>query len=116
MSTAKVVPFRCMGGVMMISLRVGVYQNGTRLALELLEDGTPFAKMTVNIPNYPLKSNETFIDETMITNDVLTFICEQGLGEVRSVPGINYKVVAFDMNRLAEFDSDGVTDLSNIRA
>lgn len=108
MPAEKVVPFRCMGEIMMISLRVGVYQNGKRLAIELLEDGAPFAKMTVNIPNYPLKSSEAFIDETMITNDVLTFICEQGLGEVHSVPGIGYKVVAFDMERLAEFDASGV--------
>ena len=72
--------------------------------------------MTINIPGFPLKSNEAFIDNTMITGDILTFIREQKLGVERSVPGIGYKVVAFDMDKLAEFDSDGVTALSNIRA
>lgn len=52
----------------------------------------------------------------MITDDILTFIREQKLGVERSVPGIGYKVVAFDMDKLAEFDSDGVTALSSIRA
>lgn len=117
MSTAKVVPFRCMGGVMMISLRVGTYEKGKRLAIEMFDsDGIPFARMTINIPGFPLNSNEAFIDSTMITDDILTFIREQKLGVERSVPGIGYKVVAFDMDKLAEFDSDGVTALSSIRA
>lgn len=51
----------------------------------------------------------------MITDNILAFIHEQRLGEVRSIPGIDYKIVAFDMERLAEFDSDGVA-LSSIRA
>ena len=102
---------------MMISLRVGRYEQGEHLAIEMFDnDGIPFAKMTINIPGFPLKSNEAFIDNTMITGDILTFIREQKLGVERSVPGIGYKVVAFDMDKLAEFDSDGVTALSNIRA
>ena len=112
MSTARVVPFRCMGEIMMISLRVGRYEKGKHLAIEMFDnDGIPFARMTINIPGFPLKSNEAFIDNTMITGDILTFIREQRLGEVRSIPGIDYKVVAFDMDKLAEFDSDGVTAL-----
>lgn len=117
MSTVKVVPFRCMGEVTMISLRVGRYEKGKHLAIEMFDsDGIPFARVTINIPDFPLKNNEAFIDNTMITDDILAFIREQRLGEVRSVSGIGYKIVAFDMNRLAEFDSDGVTALSNIRA
>lgn len=117
MSTARVVHFRCMGEIMMISLRVGRYEKGQHLAIEMFDsDGIPFAKMTINIPGFSLKSNEAFIDNTMITGDILTFIREQKLGVERSVLGIGYKVVAFDMDKLAEFDSDGVTALSNIRA
>ena len=116
MSTEKVVPFRCLGEVMMISLRVGRYEQGEHLAIEMFDsDGIPFAKMTINIPGFPLKNNEAFIDNTMITDNILAFIHEQRLGEVRSIPGIDYKIVAFDMERLAEFDSDGVA-LSSIRA
>lgn len=80
------------------------YEKGQHLALEMFDsDGIPFAK-DHNIPGFPLKSNEAFIDNTMITGDILTFIREQKLGVERSVPGIGYKVVAFDMDKLAEFD------------
>ena len=116
MPAEKVVPFRCMGEIMMISLRVGRYEKGKHLAIEMFDnDGISFARMTINIPDFPLKSNEAFIDNTMITDNILAFIHEQRLGEVRSIPGIDYKIVAFDMERLAEFDSDGVA-LSSIRA
>lgn len=37
MSTARVVPFRCMGEIMMISLRVGRYEKGQHLALEMFD-------------------------------------------------------------------------------
>lgn len=45
MPAEKVVPFRCMGEIMMISLRVGRYEKGKHLAIEMFDnDGIPFAR------------------------------------------------------------------------
>ena len=78
------------------------------------EDGPePFADMTVNIPQYSLESNEAFINGD-ISKDALNFIKENKLGKVlpytvQSGYG-RYAVVAFDLDKLKDFDPKGVAE------
>lgn len=109
----KQLSFVCLGKTTMVMLRVGYYQNG-RIAIELLQEGLyglePFVRVTVNLlAAAPLEANEAFIDNTPIGDDILRFIKENSLGKELSVPYEGYKAVAFNMDKLYEYDPDGVT-------
>ncbi len=111
----KKLPFKWELGEEMVSLEVNSYSYGDRLFIGMTsygEDGPePFADMTVNIPEYPLKVNEAFICGDL-SKDLLNFIKENKLGKVLpyTVPsgyGM-YAAVSFDLDKLAELDPAGV--------
>lgn len=113
--TAVKVPFHYMFGDELVSLHVNQYACNGRLYVGMdcwSEYGPePFADMTVNIPSQPLAENGAFLDGNLGT-DLVKFIRENHLGEilpytVQSGYG-QYRAVIFDMDRLAEFDREGV--------
>ena len=118
----KKVVFSRESGQETVSLEVGCYIYGKRLFIRMIshdEDGTePFADMTVNIPEYPLAMNEAFINGD-ISEELLTFICTNGLG--KKLPYTvqsgyrRYAAVAFDLDRLKEFDPEGVAKFMKLR-
>ena len=98
----------------MVVLHVGHYEPSGRLSIELLQEGLyglePIARMTVNLPvTAPLEANEAFIDNALVGDDVLRFIEDNSLGKELTVPYENYKAVAFNMDKLYEYDPDGAT-------
>ncbi len=113
----KKVPFNWEFGEETVSLRVDEYAYGGGLHIGMdcyEEDGQePFADMTVNLPGYSLDPNEAFISGDM-SRDLLNFIQENKLGEVFPFEGksgfATYKLVAFDMEKLKEFDPKGVKE------
>lgn len=117
MDEVKKVPFKWEFGEETVSLHIGQYAYGERLYIGMTcygEDGPePFADMTVNIPAYSVEPNEAFICGD-ISNDLLRFIKENKLGKVlpykvRSGYG-QYAAVAFDLEKLKEFDPVGVSE------
>lgn len=114
---SKKVPFVWRLGEETVSLHVSSYAYGNRLYIGMTSyeaDGAePFADMTVNIPEYPLAPNEAIISGD-ISKDLLKFIKENKLGvklPCEVVSGYSrYAVVAFDLNKLKEFDEKGVTE------
>ena len=110
----KQLPFEYLGTTTMVVLHVGHYEPSGRLAIELLQEGLfgleSFVRMTVNLPAAaPLEAYETFIDNALVGDDILRFIKENSLGKELSVPYEGYKAVAFNMDKLYEYDPDGVT-------
>ncbi len=112
----KKVPFNWEFGEETVSLNVADYAYGNGLYIGITnygEDGpAPFGDMTVNLPGYSLEPNEAFISGDM-SKDLLNFIKENKLGEVLPFEGKSgygrYKAVAFDMEKLKEFDPKGVS-------
>ncbi|MCC8043994.1 MAG: DUF4313 domain-containing protein [Clostridiales bacterium] len=118
MSEKNTLKFDWQFGEEEVSLRVASYMNNNGLYIGLFsrtEYGLePFGDMTVNLPVsdiVPLKSNEAYINGDM-SKDLLTFIQKNKLGTVLPEVGYSgygqYAKVAFDMDRLKEFDPVGV--------
>lgn len=113
----KIVPFKWQLGEEMISLQVNSYLHGGGLHIGMTshpEDGPePFADMTVNIPGYSLDPNEAFISGD-ISKDLLAFIKDNKLGKVQPYTVQSgygkYSAVAFDLEKLKEFDLAGVKE------
>ena len=111
----KIVPFKWELGEEKVSLHIGEYQYDDRLYIGITshgEDGPePFADMTVNLPAFSLEPNEAFINGD-ISRDLLAFIKENKLGKVLPYTvkqGFGkYSVVAFDLEKLKEFDPKGI--------
>lgn len=121
MEEKKTVPFKWELGEEKVSLEVGSYAYGDRLYIGVIchsEDGPePFSDMTVNLPAYSLEPNEAFINGD-ISKDLLAFIKENKLGKVlpykvQSGYG-RYSVVAFNLDKLREFDAKGVDEFKKI--
>ncbi|MDD3253018.1 MAG: DUF4313 domain-containing protein [Lachnospiraceae bacterium] len=117
MEEIKKVPFKWELGEETVSLQVNSYAYGERLYIGIIchgEDGAePFADMTVNIPAYSLEPNEAFISGDL-SKDLLAFIKENKLGKVlpytvQSGYG-RYSAVAFNLDKLKEFDAKGVDE------
>lgn len=114
---SKKVPFVWRLGEETVSLHVSSYAYGNGLYIGVTSYGAdgaePFADMTVNIPECPLAPNEAIISGD-ISKDLLRFIKENKLGvklPCEVVSGYSrYAVVAFDLNKLKEFDEKGVTE------
>ena len=112
----KQVPFHWEYGEELVSLKVGQYEDGNGLYIDIIdytENGpVSFADMTINIPYITLDCpNEAYISGDL-TDEILRFIKEQKLGEelpqkVRSNFGV-YSAVSFNLDKLAEFDPPGV--------
>ena len=117
MNEEKKVPFKWEFGEEIISLHLGMYANNERLYIGMTthnDDGAePFADMTVNLPAFSLEPNEAFINGD-ISKDLLAFIKENKLGKVLPYTvkqGFGkYSVVAFDLEKLKEFDSKGIAE------
>ncbi|MDO4650811.1 MAG: DUF4313 domain-containing protein [Eubacteriales bacterium] len=112
----KKVPFKWEFGEETVSLNVSSYAYTAGLYIGVTshgEDGAePFADMTVNLPAYSLEPNEAFICGD-ISRDMLNFIKENKLGKVLPFEGRSgygkYKAVTFDLEKLKEFDPEGVS-------
>ncbi len=79
------------------------------------EDGffLPFAALTVNLPKVPLQANEAFIKDFDENAGLLDFVLKNQLGTLRQgEEGYSnfcaYPKIAFDMEKLREFDPEGV--------
>lgn len=99
------------------TLQVSNYQYGNRLYVGavMIEDNEPFGDITVNLPDLPISDNaEGFIDDLINSNtfDLIPKLKELGIikesyGKVRYNYG-SYEYVKFDLEKLKEYDKDGV--------
>lgn len=113
----KKVSFNWKYGNENVSLSVGMYTVNKRIYIGLIshtEDGSEyFADMTVNIPQYSLGYKEAFIYNDL-SDELLRFIKENELGKLLpyKVPSgyCEYYIVDFDLEKLREFDPDGVRE------
>ena len=98
-----------------IALYVASYLFGEGLYIEMFspcEEGwEPFGDLTVNLPGYYLEPDEAFICADF-AEDKLNFITDYGLGEILQEKGHSgmeeYRLVQFNLEKLAEFDRVGV--------
>ena len=103
------------GGHEDLIIRVLSYADRKRLYIGLYkeEDGEweDFGDMTINLPREDVKENEAFIDHNY-SEPKLQFIRKYQLGEILPETAVSgyctFSKVAFDLDRLAEFDPDGV--------
>lgn len=103
-----------------ITLEVFNYMTNGRLAiLGYLPDGELYGDITTNIP-YPLNDiGETFINST--TNDCSPELVKQmkDIGLIEKTYGFrscgygNYELVKFNLDKLKEFDKEGVEKFLN---
>jgi len=67
--------------------------------------------LTVNLPNEPLQANEAFIKVSSENVGLLDFVLKNRLGtlcpEVGHSGFCTYPKIAFDMEKLREFDPEG---------
>ena len=73
----------------------------------------PSAALTVNLPKVPLQANEAFIKDFDENARLLDFVLENQLGTLcQGEEGYSnfcaYPKIAFDMEKLREFDPEGV--------
>lgn len=98
-----------------VSLTVNSYRQGSRLYVGMISYAEgypePFADMTVNLPHLPVRENEAYINGDL-GKSILAFIEKNKLGEVLPERGHSgygeYAKVAFNLDRLQEFDPEGV--------
>lgn len=114
MELRKKVLFTCMGRTEKIALSVGCYPGGKRLRIQMVRDGVYglefFCEMTLDTPEVnELGINGSYItSNVIIQDDIMKFILENKLGVELTTPCDGYKAVAFDLEKLSEFDRDGV--------
>ncbi|MFQ9716537.1 MAG: DUF4313 domain-containing protein [Blautia sp.] len=114
MEQIKTLTYRWPQGSTEVLLDVGSYHYGSDLFIRLYQKTRRgwafFATLTEN-PERPLKENEAFVDSFQ-RDAKMAFIIKHGLGkalpEGYHLRGETYQAVAFDLDRLAEFDRDGV--------
>ena len=116
MDEIKTLPFDWEFGQEEVALVVSSYADNGSLYVGLYckEDGfEPFGDLTVNLRENNLKgrSNAAFIDHDF-SRDKLRFIKRHKLGTVLPEKGYSgfceFSRVAFDLERLKEFDREGV--------
>lgn len=104
-----------------LMLQVGSYMQENRLYIDLLKEGEygleSFGELTVNLPYEPVEPGEAFIPDFGAKSKV-AFIRKYRLGKVLPEVGMSgfcqYTKVAFDLDRLAEFDPKGVCDFCRL--
>ena len=101
-----------------VTLRIDSYVQGHGLYIGLdEEDGSPFADLTVNLPDSQLKQGQAYINHEM-SEDFLRFIEQKHLGTVLPRLGFSgycsYNAVDFDLDRLAELDPDGMSAVKKL--
>ena len=115
MKEFKTLGYDWEGGHEDLIIRVLSYADRKRLYIGLYkeEDGEweDFGNLTVNLPHEDVKKNEAFIDHNFFESK-LQFIKKYQLGEILPETAVSgyctFSKVAFDLDRLAEFDPDGV--------
>lgn len=98
-----------------VVIKVGSYIKGKRLYIGLahMEEGNleNFSDLTVNLPFEPAEENEAYIED-FLSKSHLKFIKRYKLGEILPESGfsgfVKYTKVAFDLERLAEYDPEGI--------
>lgn len=96
-------------------IRVLSYADRKRLYIRLYKEENgeweDFGNLTVNLPHEDVKKNEAFIDHNFFESK-LQFIKKYQLGEILPETAVSgyctFSKVAFDLDRLEEFDPDGV--------
>ena len=96
-------------------IRVLSYADRKRLYIGLYKEENgeweDFGNLTVNLPHEDVKKNEAFIDHNFFESK-LQFIKKYQLGEILPETAVSgyctFSKVAFDLDRLEEFDPDGV--------
>lgn len=117
MDEIKTLPYNWEFGQEEVALVVSSYENNGSLYVGLyykVEDGfEPFDDLTANlrVNNLRGRSNAAFIDHNF-SKDKLRFIKQNRLGKVLPEKGYSgfceFSRVAFDLERLKEFDREGV--------
>lgn len=113
----KTAPFHGPFGDHELTVTICSYAVNKRLAVNLLckEDGywEPYASLTVNLPAEPLRPNEAFVKCFDENQGLMDFILGNKLG--KALPGQDghsgfcaYPKIVFDMEKLREFDPEGV--------
>lgn len=113
----KTAEYKWEFGTEQIALKVAQYWKGNGLAIQMFNKKgrffEDFSGLTVNLPGYRLKPGCAFISE-FCSKEKLEFIKKHGLGEVLPEKGHSgygeYAMVAFDLDKLAEFDREGVEE------
>lgn len=99
-------------------LKVNSYLSGNNLYIGLESDEGSFADLTVNLPDQRLAPNETFVSGDFAESKI-EFIKKHELGEIlpETVPSgfCIYQKVAFDLEKLAMFDLEGIKEYCEIR-
>ena len=96
-------------------IRVLSYVDRKRLYIGLYKEEygawEPCGDLTVNLPREAVKENEAFIDHNY-SESKLQFIRKYQLGKILPETALSgyctFSKVSFDLDRLAEFDPDGV--------
>lgn len=104
-----------------LTIEVNSYANNGSLYIGLyhLVDGYPesFGDLTVNLPYGGTRANEAYIDD-FSSKSKLQFIKKYKLGKVLPEKGhsgyVAYNKVAFDLERLTEFDKEGVDEFRRL--
>ena len=113
MSKKKTVTYEWELGNEELELQVASYVYGNNLYIGMVNpgDGESFADLTVNLPYEAIGVNEAYIED-MGAKDKLAMIQKYKLGTLLPEKGhsgyCRYNKVAFDLDRLAEFDPKGV--------
>lgn len=111
----KSAPFHSPYGDYELTVTVCSYAQNGRLAVNLLcKEGDfwePYAFLTVNLPNEPLQANEAFIKNSAENAGLLDFVLKNQLGKLCPEVGrsrfCTYPKIAFDLEKLREFDPEG---------
>lgn len=98
-----------------VALEVGSYMYGDNLYIGMYtkQEGVweSFGDITVNLPYNSVEPNEAYIDD-FSSKDKLKLVRKYKLGKVLPEKGhsgyCDYFKVAFDLDKLAEFDKEGV--------
>lgn len=93
-------------------LQVSQYRNNGNLAIISYMEEEPYSNITINLPGMLLDYDEGFIDSTAKTCGIERKLIKEGI--IKEVYGSfqynlgRYDRVSFDMNKLKEYDPEGI--------
>lgn len=94
-------------------LQVGSYYNSNRLAITVCKDNDEYVEdITVNQPHIELKDDNQILLSNHISNGVKYLLLDRGIIsktlEIKECGNIKYQVVNVDLEKLKEYDKEGV--------
>ena len=93
-------------------LEVSQYRSNMNLAIVAYTEEEPYGDITINLPGMWLEDNEGFINSYNKSGGLEKEIIEKGIiKEVQGTRKYNYgeyDLVTFDLEKLKEYDPDGV--------